>query len=451
MGARNGVVETLDREERAGVGVRALIGSSWGFFAVPDVRRGRAPGRRAAAAVARASALVAGPDLASPRRRRLRAPGARGSRGPVDRRPRREGRPPRGGHADDAGARRGRRRGHPPHLGHPQVARLVARARRVDQHIVECGAAMNATVVGEGETQRRSATRASAASTARAAGSSSASWTCPGNAAADRRRGAGAADRRPVPLARRHRPDPGQRADGAPDPRVGRPRDGARPDPRLGGGVRRHLLARPRQLGIAAVRLGADEHHRRRDAARRARQLRLRRRGDAGPPASTSSGTASGSGALSGRDSAALAGMERSGGAVRADGFDRMPMVRMTNVGLLPGDRLARSDDRRDRRRHPHGHEPLVVDRRQAAELPVRLRDRVGDQGRQARRGCCSNPTYTAISPRFWGSMDMLGGPDEWTFWGTPNCGKGQPMQIGHTGHPGGAGAVPRHPRGCAG
>ena len=62
MGARNGAVETLDREERAGVGVRALIGSSWGFFAVPDV--GSSAARRAgeqAAAVARASALVAGP------------------------------------------------------------------------------------------------------------------------------------------------------------------------------------------------------------------------------------------------------------------------------------------------------------------------------------------------------------------------------------------------------
>ena len=46
------------------------------------------------------------------------------------------------------------------------------------------------------------------------------------------------------------------------------------------------------------------------------------------------------------------------------------------------------------------------------------------------------NPTYTAISPRFWGSLDMLGNRDEWTFWGTPNCGKGQPGQVGHTGHP---------------
>ena len=64
MAARNGVVETLDREERAGIGVRALIGSSWGFFAVPDV--GTAAARRAgeqAAAVARASTRVPGADL----------------------------------------------------------------------------------------------------------------------------------------------------------------------------------------------------------------------------------------------------------------------------------------------------------------------------------------------------------------------------------------------------
>src|SRR6478672_345238 len=64
MAARNGAVESLDREERAGVGVRALIGSSWGFFAVPDV--GTAAARRAgegAAAVARASTRVPGADL----------------------------------------------------------------------------------------------------------------------------------------------------------------------------------------------------------------------------------------------------------------------------------------------------------------------------------------------------------------------------------------------------
>src|ERR671915_480417 len=45
MSARDGILEALDREERAGVGARALIGSSWGFFAVPDA--GNSAARRA--------------------------------------------------------------------------------------------------------------------------------------------------------------------------------------------------------------------------------------------------------------------------------------------------------------------------------------------------------------------------------------------------------------------
>jgi TldD protein len=56
---------------------------------------------------------------------------------------------------------------------------------------------------------------------------------------------------------------------------------------------------------------------------------------------------------------------------------------------------------------------------------------RHGKRGRMLR-----NPTYTGVGPRFWASMDMVGGPEEWVFYGTANCGKGQPMQVGHTGHP---------------
>jgi TldD protein len=36
MSARNGDVEDLVQRESVGVGVRALVDSSWGFFAVPD-------------------------------------------------------------------------------------------------------------------------------------------------------------------------------------------------------------------------------------------------------------------------------------------------------------------------------------------------------------------------------------------------------------------------------
>ena len=60
------------------------------------------------------------------------------------------------------------------------------------------------------------------------------------------------------------------------------------------------------------------------------------------------------------------------------------------------------------------------------------------------------NPTYTGIGPRFWASMDMVGGPDEWVFWGTANCGKGQPIQVGHTGHPSVPGPLLERPGGGA-
>ncbi|HLF41358.1 MAG TPA: DNA gyrase modulator, partial [Acidimicrobiia bacterium] len=59
--ALNEVIEALDQGESAGVGVRALIGSSWGFFATNELSDAAA--RRAgeqAAAIARASATVPG-------------------------------------------------------------------------------------------------------------------------------------------------------------------------------------------------------------------------------------------------------------------------------------------------------------------------------------------------------------------------------------------------------
>ena len=56
LAARNGVLESADRSTSAGIGVRAMIGSSWGFFSVPDLSpaAARQAGTRAAE-VARAS------------------------------------------------------------------------------------------------------------------------------------------------------------------------------------------------------------------------------------------------------------------------------------------------------------------------------------------------------------------------------------------------------------
>jgi TldD protein len=141
-------------------------------------------------------------------------------------------------------------------------------------------------------------------------------------------------------------------------------------------------------------------------------------------------------GVLSGRDSAAIAGLPP-GGMVRSDGFGRIPMVRMTNVGLVPGtstleEMIAATDD------------GIYMETNRSWSIDdKRLNFQFGcEMGREIKKGqlgrVVRNPTYTGITPRFWGSLDMLGGgaPGEWIFWGTPNCGKGQPSQVGHTGHP---------------
>ncbi|MBW3659462.1 MAG: TldD/PmbA family protein [Actinobacteria bacterium] len=141
-------------------------------------------------------------------------------------------------------------------------------------------------------------------------------------------------------------------------------------------------------------------------------------------------------GVLSGRDSASLAGLPP-GGMVRADGFNRMPMVRMTNVGLLPGDSsLAEMIAATERGVYLATNRSWSIDDRRlnfqfGCEAGWEIVD--GELGRMVR-----NPTYTGITPRFWATLDMLAGPDEFVPWGTPNCGKGQPLQIGHTGHPAG-------------
>src|SRR5204863_118235 len=113
-------------------------------------------------------------------------------------------------------------------------------------------------------------------------------------------------------------------------------------------------------------------------------------------------------GVLSGRDSAPLVG-RTSGGMVRADGAARLPMVRMTNVGLLPGDSsLEAMIEATDDGIYMDTNRSWSIDDKRlnfqfGCEIGWEIKD--GKRTRMLR-----NPTYTGISPRFWGSMDMLGG-----------------------------------------
>ena len=45
------------------------------------------------------------------------------------------------------------------------------------------------------------------------------------------------------------------------------------------------------------------------------------------------------------------------------------------------------------------------------------------------------NVAYQARTPEFWNSLEAICSRQEWTLWGTPNCGKGQPQQVMGTGH----------------
>lgn len=138
-------------------------------------------------------------------------------------------------------------------------------------------------------------------------------------------------------------------------------------------------------------------------------------------------------GTLSGRDSAAVAGLP-SGGMVRGDGYNKIPMVRMTNVGLLPGDgTLAEIIAETEDGVYMETNRSWSIDDRRlnfqfGCEIGYEIKN--GELG-----GMVKNPTYTGITPQFWGSMDRLAGESEWTHWGIPNCGKGQPVQVAHTGH----------------
>jgi TldD protein len=431
MTARNGEVEQLSQSESGGVGVRALVGSSWGFYAVPELtdRAARAAGAQATA-IANASAAVPGPaaDLVP-----TGAPATGSWASPCEVDPLGV---PLAGKGDLLVHATKTMREHGADQAEGNYAVWDTRkwfvsseGHRIDQHIRECGAGIAATAVGEGETQRRSypsyrgqyGTRGwelvteqdLAGNAARIAEEARALLTAPACPAGETTLILGSEQ-----LALQIHESVG------------------------------HAIELDRILGWEAAYAGTSWL----DLAR----LGSLRYGselmniaidptipgalgsfgydDEGTPAQRRYAVRDGVwvGVLAGRDSAAVAGLDY-GGAVRSDGWARLPMVRMTNVGLDPGPHtleeiIAATDD------------GILMDFNRSWSIDDRRLNfqfgcEIGWEIKNGRRGrMLRNPTYTGIGPRFWNSMDMLS--SESVAWGTPNCGKGQPMQIGHTGHP---------------
>jgi TldD protein len=138
-------------------------------------------------------------------------------------------------------------------------------------------------------------------------------------------------------------------------------------------------------------------------------------------------------GYLTSRETASVLG-QQSNGTMRADGWNRIPLIRMTNVNLEPGDSsLERMiAETRDGIYMETNRSWSIDDKRLNFQFGTQLAYEIvnGKRGRMLK-----NATYAGITPEFWNSCDAVSGRNEWQVWGLANCGKGQPPQTAHVAH----------------
>jgi TldD protein len=139
-------------------------------------------------------------------------------------------------------------------------------------------------------------------------------------------------------------------------------------------------------------------------------------------------------GVLSSREWAARLGLRHSGGTARAQGPERAPLIRMTNVNLLPGDLSLEEllEDVNDGVYLETNRSWSIDDKRLNFQFGTEVGRRIvrGELGDLVR-----NPIYSGMTPEFWKSMDAVGNRATWHLWGVTNCGKGQPGQVARVGH----------------
>lgn len=136
-------------------------------------------------------------------------------------------------------------------------------------------------------------------------------------------------------------------------------------------------------------------------------------------------------GYLSSRETAARIG-RKSSGCMRADGWKNLPLVRMTNTILEPGDKT---------------FEQLIGDVDEGVYMATPTSWSIDDLRKNFQFGCqigweitggklgqvIKDPTFSGCTTLFWNSCDAIGDKSLYDLRGTPNCGKGQPGQNART------------------
>jgi TldD protein len=132
-------------------------------------------------------------------------------------------------------------------------------------------------------------------------------------------------------------------------------------------------------------------------------------------------------GYLTSRETAPMIGRS-SNGCMRADGWENVPIIRMTNTILLPGDKTL---------------EQMISEVDDGIYLQTVRTWSIDDNRENFQMGCemgreikngklgemIKNPSYAGNTIEFWNSCDAIANEKYWKIWGTPNCGKGQPGQ----------------------
>ncbi|MDH4223117.1 MAG: TldD/PmbA family protein, partial [candidate division Zixibacteria bacterium] len=121
-----------------------------------------------------------------------------------------------------------------------------------------------------------------------------------------------------------------------------------------------------------------------------------------------------------------------SNGSMKADGWGNIPIIRMTNTLLLPGN---------------HSFEDLISGVDDGIYMETVSSWSIDDNRENFQMGCeigweikngklgemIKNPTYSGNTVEFWNSCDAIASEKYFKLWGTPNCGKGQPGQNAGT------------------
>jgi TldD protein len=121
-------------------------------------------------------------------------------------------------------------------------------------------------------------------------------------------------------------------------------------------------------------------------------------------------------------------------GCARAEGWQRVPLVRMTNICMVPGE-----SSLEEMIAGTKGG--ILVDLNRGfsideQRMSFRFTTELGWEIKNGKRGALlKNCSFSSVTPEFWAGCDALGGPDEFFVYGVPSCNKGEPLQVAHVGH----------------